>query len=113
MYGDREAFVVEAELELEDATDPGAVGAAVTAELCGDWTHEGPCRWPHNNAIVFGSFRTVVVAEPEESELVLNRVEAALRDGAGWTFLRARRRGVADQERALAERLARTSRASL
>ena len=45
------AFVVDAAVELADRTNPAAVGAAVTTALCGHWEHDGPCRWPHNNAI--------------------------------------------------------------
>src|SRR3712207_2023776 len=78
------AFVLEAALELRDGVDPAAVGAAVTAELCGHWEHDGPCRWPHNNAIDAGVFRTVFVADPGDEEQVRRRVERALRDADDW-----------------------------
>jgi hypothetical protein len=71
----REAFVQEAELLLADDTDPAAPGEAVTVALCGYWEHEGPCRWPHNNAIVTDGggtarFRTLFVADGAEEQAV-------------------------------------------
>ena len=47
----RETFVHEAELRLNEGADDHKPGAAVTVALCGHWEHEGPCRWPHNNAL--------------------------------------------------------------
>ena len=41
---ERRSFVHEADLWLAGGVDPAAVGAAVTAALCGHWEHEGPCR---------------------------------------------------------------------
>ena len=43
---ERLAQVIEAELVLAADTNPAAVGAAVTIELCGSTDHDGPCRWP-------------------------------------------------------------------
>ena len=37
-------YVTWARLALAPGTDPAAVGAAVTTELCGHWEHEPPCR---------------------------------------------------------------------
>ena len=103
------AFVTEAEIRLAADSDPAAVGAAVTVALCGHWEHDGPCRWPHNNAIRAGrepaSFRTVFVADAAEAPEVRRRIEASLRDGSGWDVLSVRERDVAAEERALAERL--------
>jgi hypothetical protein len=28
--------------------DVAALGGAVTVALCGDWEHDGPCRWEHH-----------------------------------------------------------------
>jgi hypothetical protein len=107
--GDAGAFVVEAELVLGDGVDPGAVGAAVTTELCGHWEHEGPCRWPHNSAIEIehdpARFRTLFVAQQREETLVRDRIEAVLRGELGWRLVDVRPRSVADTERALAGRL--------
>jgi hypothetical protein len=111
-----DAFVVEAELELDEGLDPAAVGAAVTTDLCGHWKHEGPCRWPHNSAIDAerepAGFRTLVVADEAEAEQVRSRVEAVLGDGAGWRLVSVRERAVTDAERPLAERLLSGPRAS-
>jgi hypothetical protein len=103
------AFVHEAELRLEPGTDPGAVGAAVTTALCGHWEHEGPCRWPHNNAIDAGDaaagFRTLFVAPAGDESEVRDRIERALREGSGWVVVETRPRPVSPGEQPLAERL--------
>lgn len=110
----REAFVTEAELELGPSTAPEAVGAAVTAALCGHWQHEGPCRWPNNNDYEDAgrtiTFRTLFVAPPEEESEIRGRIERALRQNTAWTVRWLRPRGVAPRERDLATRLARTPR---
>jgi hypothetical protein len=104
------AFVHEAELRLEPETDPAAVGAAVTTELCGHWEHEGPCRWPHNNAIdadeEAAGFRTLFVAPAGDESEVRDRIERALRDRPGWVVVETRARPVSPGEEPLAERLA-------
>ena len=103
------AYVIEAGLVLSADLDPGAVGAAVTAELCGDWEHEGPCRWPHNSAIddahAPARFRTLFVADAEEATQVRERIEGALRGGSAWHVVTLGERPLAEHERALAERL--------
>jgi hypothetical protein len=98
--------VVEAELRLDAGCDPNAVGAAVTVRLCGDWRHSGPCRWPHNNEIAGGRFRTLYVASDAEADDVAGRIETALRGSGSWEVLAVRRRDVAVDERELAARLA-------
>ena len=106
----RRAFAHEAELELEHGTDAAAVGAAVTTALCGHWEHDGPCRWPHNNAADAASavagFRTIFVAPVTEEDEVRERIERSLRDGVGWTVLGTRARPVSADEEPLARRLA-------
>jgi hypothetical protein len=103
------AHVVEAELELTEGVDPAAVGAAVTAELCGEWQHHGPCWWPHNNAIdeerAPACFRTLFVADESEVRAVRHRIEAALRGASGWRVLALRIGSVSDAEHELAARL--------
>jgi hypothetical protein len=103
------AFVVEAELILGEELDPRSVGAAVTTELCGHWEHEGPCRWPHNNALHPEPgrtiFRTVFVAQADEEAMVGARIENSLRAGDRWTVLAVRARHLLDSERGLAGRL--------
>lgn len=94
---------------MADGLDPAAVGAAVTVELCGHWDHDGACRWPHNSAIDAGReparLRTLFVADPAESAAVRERIEATLRGATAWRVVSIRSRAVAEDERALAERL--------
>jgi hypothetical protein len=103
------AYVVEAELELDEGLDPAAVGAAVTVELCGHWEHDDDCRWPHNSAIDTASaparFRTLFVAGADEAPVVGARIEAALRGAEAWRVVALGERPVADDERELAARL--------
>jgi len=103
------AFVVEAEIALSDLCDPAAAGAAVTAELCGHWKHDGACRWPHNNSIdprhQPARFRTLFVANESEEPGVRERIETGLRRGKGWRVLSVRSRPLAERERALADTL--------
>jgi hypothetical protein len=107
----RGSHVHEATLDLAGGVDPGAVGAAVTTELCGHWEHEGPCRWPHNNAIETDAgparFRTLFVAPDAEVHEVHERIDLALRSSQGWTLVASGRRAVAVDELDLAARLAR------
>jgi hypothetical protein len=82
----RETFVHEATVELTPGSDAGALGAAVTVELCGHWEHEPPCRWPHNTAVELAAesrtaVRTVFVAAAEDEVEVRSRVERGLRRG--------------------------------
>jgi hypothetical protein len=106
---DPDTHAIEAELTLVNGTDPAAVGAAVTVELCGHWEHEGACRWPHNSAIDArrepALFRTLFVTGEDESAAVGERVERALRDAGAWRVVAIRERAVAADERDLARRL--------
>lgn len=111
-------LVVEARLALEPECDPAAVGAEVTTALCGHWDHEGPCRWPHHNAIEGvapgpARFRTIAVVDPAEREQVRARIEASLAafDAALLVTAEERTLDGAD-ERELAERLAASPRAT-
>jgi hypothetical protein len=103
------AYVVDAQLDLDDGVDPRRVGAVVTATLCGHWDHPGPCRWPHNNAIETARekavFRTVFVADEQEEPAVRTRIEDALRAADGWCVLSVCSRPVAAGERSLADSL--------
>jgi len=106
---DAGAYVIEAQLVLAGDLDPGAVGAAVTAELCGHWEHEGDCRWPHHSAIDADRapvrFRTLFVAVDSEASEVRERIERALRGSTAWSVVNLGERPVAEHERALADRL--------
>ena len=105
----RYPYVHEATLRLSDGTEPAAVGAAVTVELCGHWEHEGGCRWPHNSAIRpdgrGAAFRTLFVAPPHEESEVRNRIERALRASREWTVTSTASRPLTVDEHDLAERL--------
>jgi hypothetical protein len=100
---------------LADGTDPAAVGAAVTAALCGHWDHDGPCRWPHNNAIDMNHsparFRTLGVASREEAGVVEQRIRGALLAGADGVVRAVERRTVDEPDEPLAGRLRRSPRA--
>jgi hypothetical protein len=104
------AYVLEAEIELEEGADPRAVGAAVTVELCGHWEHEGPCAWPHNSAIDAARtpalLRTIYVADEDEEPEIRDRIVRSLNQAADWSVEGIRARPIADDERDLANRLA-------
>lgn len=106
------AWVHEAAISLEEATDPAAVGAAVTTALCGAAEHNGPCRWPHNNAIDpsgdVAVFRTLFIALEFEEPEVRARIQSALRSSDQWLVRFNRARPLQFDERALATQLART-----
>ena len=114
MSADRFPYVLEADVRIAPDTDPAALGAAVTTALCGHWEHEGPCRWPHNNAVSddHASFRTVFVAPADEEAEVRMRIEDGLRTRAGWELLETLTRPVLPGEEPLAQRLATTPRLS-
>jgi hypothetical protein len=107
--GDDTAIAVEVELKLRAGTNIQAPGGAVTAELCGHWEHDGPCRWPHNSQIDVEAnparLRTIVVVSDDDRVDVLQRIEAALRRDDRWTIARFSVRSPVDDERRLAERL--------
>jgi len=104
--------VHEAVISLADGTDPQAVGAVVTTELCGAAEHDGPCRWPHNNAVVLLDdvtvFRTVFIAAQSEEREVRRRIRSALRSSDEWDVMSDRTTPLTPDERALAARLALT-----
>ena len=99
-------------ISLFEGTQPEAVGAAVTTALCGAAEHDGPCRWPHNNAVILRDevavFRTVFIAPDSEEREVRARIRSALRSSNEWDVLSDRSGSLTPQERALAARLART-----
>ena len=100
-----------ARLRLASDVDPAAVGAAVTTELCGHWDHDGPCRWPHNNAIAptadTYALRVVFVAADDDVDEVETRIDAALHAMAGATVIRSGPDSLQTDELALAARLVR------
>jgi len=112
--GARSRYVHAAVLQPTVSTDvvPADVGAWVTVALCGDWEHEGPCRWPNNHLTSPGAdlwdYRVVFVSPPSEEAKVRERVEEALRRDVRWTVITSGPRDLLPEERELAERLAAT-----
>ena len=103
----RDPHVRAADLRLDAGVDPRAVGAAFTTQLCGHWEHEGPCRWPHHNAMARTddgfALRVVFVAPDEEVVEVESRIESltagalrALEEGPFTDDARQVLRGLAD-----------------
>ena len=110
----RVAYVHEAAITLGAGTDPGEVSAAVTIELCGGAEHDdGPCPWPHNNAIDpsgdVAVFRTLFLAQESDEQEVRARIQSALRSSNHWLVRFSRPRPLQFAERALATRLASTA----
>jgi hypothetical protein len=105
----RETFVHEAELRLADGADDREPGAAVTVALCGHWEHEGPCRWPHNNALVAETrparFRVVFVADAADESEIRTRIVSALASGSSWTLVSHHPRPATADENDLGRRL--------
>ncbi len=104
----------EAVVRLAPNTDPRAVGAAVTIELCGSVDHDGPCRWPNNHDIDVppsgaAVFRTLFVAPEADVEEVHARVSSALGSGTGWSVVSERRRPLTDEEKRGAAKLSKTA----
>ncbi len=109
MRGSRTAFVHYTDLVLRAGTDPAAPGGAVTSALCGQWDHEGVCRWPHNNAIDVADtpavFRTVFIATTADEVEIRRRIDLVLANSDGWFVVRSGARSLATDERELARRL--------
>jgi hypothetical protein len=103
-------FVHAADVDLGPDAEPAAVGGAVTVALCGHWDHEGPCRWPHHNAIRRGtdgwSFRTVFAASADDEADVRQRIERALAHDGRWRVLSCGAAALEPSERALVQSLA-------
>ena len=116
----RETFVHEATVEPASDANLDAIGAAITAELCGHWEHEPPCPWPHNNAVERPEpggavVRTVFIAEPGDEVEVRTRIDRALARGeltadegsATWHVVRSGPRDARPDEGLLGDRLKR------
>jgi hypothetical protein len=108
----RAPFVHAATLTAGNHADPDALGGAVTEALCGRSDHEGPCRWPHNNAVASGAgstqIRIVFIAHESDEAEVRGRIETALRNVDGWTLAASGVTSLVASEHAQAKRLART-----
>ena len=112
-------FAIEADLAVAPGTDPAAIGAAITVELCGHWEHPGPCHWPHHTAIERVeaqrvTVRTVAAVRPYEDFVVEGRIRWALTEGGAkgrpapaWRLVRADRVALRPDEAELGARIAR------
>lgn len=82
-------YAHRAVLVIPEGDEQAAPGGAITVELCGNWEHEPPCRYPHVTEVVARSgdritVRTLFACEPAEAVSVRARISDAL---AGWTVL--------------------------
>ena len=76
----------ECMIKLAADADERAPGGAVTVSLCGQWDHEGLCRWPHYSTLeprADGLSRLVVDfnAVPQDVELVRAKIKAGVETG--------------------------------
>ena len=112
----RRAFVHRATVAMAPDADPAAVGAAVTTALCGHWDHPPPCPLaPHHTSAARDGdvvrVRTLFACEPEQEDLVRQRIETALDAQGGvlqeasWVLRDSGRDDVQEAERAHADRL--------
>jgi hypothetical protein len=114
----RQAFVEQAIVEMTGGSDPQAVGAAVTVELCGHWDHDGSCEWPHHTSISKQDegvkLRTIFACNPEQEAEVRRRVVAGMTAGklegspkgpSSWTIVSVGTDNVLASEQELAGRL--------
>ena len=107
----RQVYAHQATLALAPGTDPGAPGAAITVELCGHAEHEPPCPLaPHHTATETAGevfrLRVLFATEPERSEEVRRRIEAALAAG-DWRLIASGCASVEPAERPHGRRLLR------
>jgi hypothetical protein len=82
----RQAYAHDAVLEMARSADSRAPGAAITVALCGHWEHEPPCPLaPHHTATNrVGDevhLRTLFATEPDQEDLVRQRIDGALSGG--------------------------------
>ena len=81
--GKRRSFAHDAFVALEGDSDSNALGGAITAELCGQWDHPGPCPLaPHHTRAepTAGGVRLRILfaAAPEDEPEVRARIKTAL-----------------------------------
>jgi hypothetical protein len=115
----RQSFAHQAVLAMSPDADMRAIGAKITHELCGSWTHEPPCPLaPHHTRAERSDgevhARILFATEPELEGEVRRRIDSALASGrldhpeAGvtlWTLLCSGADSVSPEEETHAERL--------
>jgi hypothetical protein len=118
----RVIYAHDAVVEMSPASDPRAIGAAITVSLCGDWQHEPPCPMaPHHTRTESGArevrVRTLFAAEPTLERAVRRRIDEALDVGrvqmpegqtAEWKVLTSQPGVVREDEREHGDRLIRS-----
>jgi hypothetical protein len=81
------AHVHQATLVMSSAADLDAPGTAITLKLCGSWNHTPPCPFPHHTHVertgTTVSLRVLFVSEPENENVVRERIDTALSLGFG------------------------------
>jgi hypothetical protein len=106
----RRAHVYEAELTLAPGADSRAPGGAVTVALCGNWDHDGPCRWPHYSEIDTDAaparLRTVFACGDDETGAVHAAIDGAVRNADEWSVVASTCRDPVGDEIDLGNRLA-------
>jgi len=110
----RRAFAHQATVSMERDADPAALGAAVTVALCGHWDHPPPCPLaPHYTSTARDGdvvrVRTLFACEPDQENLVRERIHTALQAGATgdvvWVLRGSARDEVREAEHSHADRL--------
>lgn len=100
----RTAYAHEAVLLLEGGADDRAPGAAITASLCGSWTHSGPCPTaPHYTAVyrdgALLNVRVLFAIEEQAQATTRDQIVTTLADervstpsdiSSGWRLIRHR-----------------------
>jgi hypothetical protein len=118
----RQAFAHEATLTMPPTADTRAPGGAITAALCGHWSHQPPCPLAphHTTATRTGSevhLRVLFATDPANEPTVRARITAALSAGhvegpdevtTNWKLLHSAESTVSATETEHAERLIRT-----
>jgi hypothetical protein len=116
----RETFAHDAVLVLRDGGDESAPGGAITAALCGSWSHEPPCPLaPHHTRVHRTgeglTLRLLFAAEPIDEARVRTVVDEVLARGWGdspdgsrttWHLMESGPSEVLAEEQAHARRLA-------
>jgi hypothetical protein len=110
----RRAFAHQATVSMAPDADPAALGAAITVALCGHWEHPPPCPLaPHHTSSLRDgdvvSVRTLFACEPDQEQLVRDRINGALEAGATgdatWALRGSGKDEVREAEQAHAGRL--------
>jgi hypothetical protein len=120
--GTRLPFAHDAVVTMAAGDDDRAPGAAITAALCGSWSHEPPCPLaPHHTAARRDGdevrLRILFAADPGDEPRVRATIDDALAAGGGdtpdggrvaWQLVSSSASAVRPAEREHADRLTRS-----